>query len=92
MRLAQAKDIGLIRLMRQVRMDSYCVLAHQQAKLVCHSLLNSNGVVGDGIPGGVTIPLDTCAPVNPDPCLLAYHPCAVPLLTACCALQVFLLD
>jgi len=55
--LMQDKDASLMHLMRQTRNDSLCVLAHRQASLLCNSLLK-RGEPG-GIPGGITIPLDT---------------------------------
>lgn len=58
MRLMQDKDASLVHLMRQMRNDSLCVLAHRQAEMMCASLLNPQGKAA-GIPGGITFPLDT---------------------------------
>ena len=59
MRLMQDKDASLVHLMRQMRNDSLCVLAHRQAEMMCASLLNPQGKAAGGIPGGITFPLDT---------------------------------
>jgi hypothetical protein len=54
MRLMQDKHASLVHLMRQMRNDSLCILAHKQAEMICSSLQKQTG-----IPGGITYPLDT---------------------------------
>lgn len=59
MRLMQSADTGVIQLMRQMRNDSMCILAYQQAEMLCRSLKKTGEP--QGLPGGITIPLDVCS-------------------------------